>query len=63
MKPGTFKLNGKVPHITLCAEQGLKCRCGQSATNFVLCRKCRNVVCTCMGHQKTIDDEAREHCQ
>ncbi len=52
----------KLQHIILAPGKGIKCRCGQPASRFVLCRKCRVVVATCMGHMKTIDEEAEEHC-
>ncbi len=58
-----MKLGGKIPHIILAPGNGLKCRCGSFASRFVLCRKCREIVATCMGHLKSITEEATEHCE
>lgn len=58
-----MKLGGSIPHIVLVASKGLLCPCGAKACVFALCLKCRHIVASCGGHQKTIGQTRQEHCK
>jgi len=51
-----------VPHIILAPGNGLRCRCGDKANRFVLCRSCRQIVASCGGHKLTSEQERELHC-
>jgi hypothetical protein len=50
-------------HIALAPGTGLRCKCGERANRFVLCRRCKKTVATCGGHQMTIEQERDAHCK
>jgi hypothetical protein len=56
-------IDGPIPHIILAPGKGLRCRCGEKASRFVLCRRCREIVASCGGHQMTPEQEATNHCK
>jgi hypothetical protein len=53
----------RVDHIILAPGKGLRCRCGEKASRFILCRSCRQIVASCGGHQITPEQEAANHCK
>jgi len=57
-----MKLGGSIPHIILAPGKGLRCRCGEKASRFIICRRCREIVVTCDGHM-TIEQERDAHCK
>ncbi len=52
-----------VPHIILAPGAGLRCKCGEKATRFILCRRCRKTVASCGGHKLTSEQERDAHCK
>jgi hypothetical protein len=56
-------IDGPIPHIILAPGKGLRCRCGEKASRFILCRRCREIVASCGGHQMTPEQEATNHCK
>jgi len=50
-------------HIILAPGTGLRCRCGEPASRFILCRSCLRIVSSCGGHKLTIDQERDAHCK
>jgi hypothetical protein len=56
-------IDGPIQHIILAPGKGLRCRCGEKASRFILCRRCRQIVATCFGHQMTMEQERDAHCK
>jgi hypothetical protein len=50
-------------HIVLAPGQNIRCRCGERASQHVLCRRCREIVSTCGQHNMTIEEERERHCK
>jgi hypothetical protein len=58
-----MKLDDRIPHIVLAPGKGLKCHCGQPASRFVLCPRCREIVASCGCHGMTADQDRDNHCK
>lgn len=53
----------KLDHLINAPGKGIKCSCGQPACYFMRCRKCKGVVASCGGHNKSIEQTTQEHCK
>ena len=53
----------ELQHVVLAPGKGLLCRCGERATLFVLCRRCRSIVASCAQHNMTSEQERDAHCK
>lgn len=49
-------------HIITAPGRNLRCRCGEKASLFVLCLRCRGIVASCGGHKMTGQQERDAHC-
>ena len=51
-------------HIIMAPSMKLRCcHCSESASKFILCRRCKKIVATCGGHKLSIEQERDAHCK